>query len=79
MDQTEQTKRYYKDGDCFAKAKARGQKTFTLVEQDLSAPATIVEWIKINIQNDVTPDDKLRSALEDALEMRRWNSRKHPD
>jgi hypothetical protein len=68
-----------RDAKCFINAKRRGQNTFSLVAQDLSAPATIVEWIKINIQNDATPDDKLREALEDALNMRRWKNRKHPD
>jgi macrodomain Ter protein organizer (MatP/YcbG family) len=60
-----------------AKAKARGQGTFTLVEQDRTAPVTIAEWIKQNIET--APDDKLRDALESALKFRRFNQRKNAD
>lgn len=66
-----------KDTQCHAKAKARGQHTFTLVAQDLSSPTVIAEWIKQNIET--CPADKLRLALEDALVMREWPTRKHAD
>lgn len=66
-----------KDTQCHAKAKARGEHTFTLVAQDLSAPKTIAFWIGENIET--APEDKLREALEDALIMRKHTSRKHAD
>ncbi len=56
------------DCKCFEKAKQRGEQTFTLVGQDLSSPAVVVEWIKQNIET--APAEKLRCALEDALLMR---------
>lgn len=56
------------DDLCAAKAKERGQMTFTLVEQDMSAPLVILEWIKLNWQT--CPPEKLRDAFEDALAMK---------
>jgi hypothetical protein len=65
------------DTACFEKARTRGQQTFTLVAQDLTGPATIAEWIKLNIET--APAPKLRDALEDALRMREHPNRKHAD
>ncbi len=65
------------DEDVHSRAKDRGQGTFTLVEQDRTAPATIVDWIGRNIET--APEDKLRDALERALTFRRFNSRKYAD
>lgn len=65
------------DSRCHAKAKQRGQSTFTLVAQDKSSPRTIAFWILENIET--CPPEKLRLALEDALRMREWPSRKNAD
>jgi len=65
------------DQNCYEKAKARGERTFTLVAQDLSAPATICEWIKLNIET--ATEEKLYLALEAAMEMRTNQRRKHAD
>jgi hypothetical protein len=66
-----------KDSRVHVKAKQRGQHTFTLVAQDRSAPATIAFWIQQNIET--APEDKLRTALEDALAMRKYSPRKAAD
>lgn len=64
--------------DCLAKAKERGQLTFTLVEQDYSSPAIICEWIKANIET--CPKEKLFEALDKAIRMRDTKvKRKDPD
>ncbi len=60
-----------------ARAKQRGQATFTLVEQDRTAPQTICHWITANIET--APEDKLRTALEAALKFRKHPNRKDPD
>lgn len=65
------------DKKCFEKAQAKGQQTFTLVEQDLSAPRTICFWIMENIET--APVGKLIDALQDALAMRAASVRKHAD
>lgn len=65
------------DGHCFAKAKARGQRTFTLVDQDRTSPKTIAFWIMENMES--APDAKLREALESALAMRRAKYRHDAD
>ena len=57
-----------RDSICHAKAKQRGQKTFTLVEQDITAPGVICDWISRNIYT--CPKEKLREALEAAIAMR---------
>lgn len=61
----EQTRR---DDQCRAVAESRGQMRFTLIEQDISTPIVIAEWIKQNIMT-CTPS-KLHDALETALAMR---------
>jgi hypothetical protein len=66
-----------KDRNCFVRAKQRGQLTFTLVAQDITAPTTIAEWIKLNIET--APAEKLREALDDAIAMREWPNRKNAD
>lgn len=65
------------DAKCYEKAKARGDKTFTLVGQDRTSPTVICEWIKQNIET--CPAEKLREALEDALAMRDLPGRKSAD
>ena len=65
------------DAECFARAQSRGQRTFTLVEQDASAVKTIAEWIKLNIET--APPDKLRAALEDCIKWREFPKRKNAD
>lgn len=56
------------DDLCARKARNRKQVTFTIVEQDKTAPETIAEWIKLNIRT--APPAKLYDALEAALVMR---------
>lgn len=65
------------DKDCYEKAVERGQRTFTLVEQDRTSPRVICEWIKENIET--APADKLFKALEDAITMRGFMGRKSAD
>jgi len=66
------------DNSCFEKAKARGQQTFTLVEQDASAARTILFWIMENLGK--TPVEKLRDAFEDCLAFQYSNvTKKNPD
>jgi hypothetical protein len=57
------------DNTCYEKAKKRGQRTFTLVEQDRTAPDTILAWIYFNWET--APEGKLMDAFEDAIAMRR--------
>lgn len=65
------------DKECYEKALLRGQRTFTLVGQDLSSPGVICEWIKVNIET--APADKLFDALQAALVMRGQGGRKVAD
>lgn len=66
-----------RDSKCYANARAKGEQTFTLRAQDVSAPMVIAEWIKLNINT--APAEKLREALDDALRMREWPARKVAD
>lgn len=66
-----------RDAACFKKAQQRGQLTFTIVQQDRSGPATICEWIKLNIET--APATKLREALEAAIAYREFPERKAAD
>jgi hypothetical protein len=65
------------DQECFDKAKQRGDATFTVVGQDFTAPATICEWIKLNIET--APPAKLYAALDRAITMRAQLNRKAAD
>ena len=65
------------DGCCFQKAKERGQMTFTVVEQDETAVRVIAHWIYLNIEK--ASPEKLRLALEECLEMRKFPNRKTAD
>ncbi len=65
------------DDKCHEKGKREGMQMFTLLACDLTTPAVIAEWIKINIET--APEDKLRHALEDALRARKWPQRKYAD
>lgn len=66
-----------KDFAAFYRAATRGQRTFTLVEQDRTSPQTICEWIKLNIET--APPEKLTEALETAIAMRSFPHRKDAD
>jgi hypothetical protein len=66
-----------RDNRCFANAKKRNQRTFTLVEQDRTSVRTIAFWILENIER--APDEKLRQALEDCLAMRKFPHKKQAD
>ncbi|HEX5426637.1 MAG TPA: hypothetical protein VFW94_24205 [Candidatus Acidoferrales bacterium] len=65
------------DTNVHAKAKARGQKTFTLVEQDASAVDTIAFWILLNIHT--APSEKLHDALDSCIKMRDFPNKKDAD
>jgi hypothetical protein len=65
-----------RDIDCADRARKRGQQTFTIVAQDKSNAKVIAFWIAENIET--SPEEKLRTALEIALQMRK-NPRKNPD
>jgi len=60
-----------------ARAHSRGQRTFTLVEQDRTMPASICEWIKLNIET--APAAKLHDALDTAIACRDYPKRKAAD
>jgi hypothetical protein len=62
---------------CYSKAVARGQRTFTLVEQDPTAVETIAFWIMKNIHT--APPEKLRKALQECIDMRGFEHTKHAD
>lgn len=65
------------DATVFSKAQSRGQKTWTLVEQDATAVETIAHWIALNILT--APPEKLRRALEDCIAWRGFPSKKTAD
>lgn len=50
---------------------------FVLRAQDKSAPQVVLHWIAKNF--DTCPDDKLREALECALEMKKFHTKKNAD
>jgi hypothetical protein len=58
-------------------AEKAGEQTFVLVGHDRTAAATVAFWIYLNIET--APDDKLRDALEHALDMRKTPNRKAAD
>ncbi len=64
------------DLGCFLRAFAKGEPTFTLRAQDVSAPDIVIEWIGRNLH---ASDTKLREAFEKALRMRTWKDRKAAD
>lgn len=56
------------DIKCQNKARERYQLTFTLVEQDMTSPHVILDWIKYNFKT--CPNEKLIEAFECALAMK---------
>lgn len=65
------------DTGIHAKAKQRGQISFTLVEQDRSSVETIAHWIYLNIHT--APPEKLKNALDICLQMRDFAAVKNAD
>ena len=65
------------DKDCFDKAQARGDMTFTLVGQDRSSPKTILTWIMENFET--CSDAKLSDAFRTAIAMKHHPKRKAAD
>jgi acyl-ACP thioesterase len=63
-----------KDTSCHAKAKARGQKTFTLVEQDQTTVETIAYWILLNSRTATI--QKLHDAIDTIVAMRDFPDQK---
>lgn len=51
-----------------------GEEIFVLKATDETAPWVIMEWIKENIHT--ANEDKLRSAFESALRMRRFDDKR---
>jgi hypothetical protein len=67
----------YKSTDyCIQKA-GEDEMLFVLRAQDITSPAIVLEWMKINFGN--LSEDKLREAFECALEMRKFKNKKLPD
>jgi acyl-ACP thioesterase len=66
-----------KDSKCYSTARKRGQKTFSLIEQDVTAVRTIAFWIYLNIET--CSPEKLRDALEDCIAWREYKNRKLAD
>jgi len=66
-----------RDAAVFDKAQHTGEQTFTLRAQDRSGAKTVAFWIMENIET--APEEKLRHALDDALRMRKWPTRKTAD
>lgn len=66
-----------KDSVVHARAKQRGQRTFTLVEQDRSAVECIAYWILQNIHT--APPEKLHDALQRCIDMRSFPAQKNAD
>lgn len=62
---------------CRETADKRDLERFTLHSGDIKAPDTIAHWIELNIHT--APEEKLREALDCALEMRKNPDSKHPD
>lgn len=65
------------DTQVHARAKQRGQRTFTLVEQDATAVKTIAHWIYLNIET--APAEKLAEALDSCILMRSFSEKKVAD
>jgi hypothetical protein len=65
------------DGKCFVKAINRGQRTFTVVEQDRTAVSTIAHWVYLNIHT--APPDKLHEAIDCCIAMRSFANKKAAD
>jgi hypothetical protein len=65
------------DSQIHARAKERGQRTFTLVEQDRSSVEVIAYWILMNIHT--APSEKLEHALDMCLAMREFAAVKDAD
>jgi len=65
------------DGVCMQKAKARGQMTFTIVEQDATASETVAYWILLNCKT--APPAKLYEALEFVIAAREFPNKKNAD
>lgn len=58
----------FRDNQCFTKAQAAGETTFTVRERDYTAPQTILAWISLNFAT--APREKLIDAFERALYIR---------
>lgn len=52
------------------------EPVFILRGQDVTAPSTILDWIKRNL--DTVPETKLKEAFHTVLAMRRYHSRRDP-
>ena len=65
------------DGSAPALWPSENSMTFTVVEQDETAVRVIAHWIYLNIEK--ASPEKLRLALEECLEMRKFPNRKTAD
>ena len=59
---------YKKDDPCLKKA-FDTERLFVLMTRDITAPLTVLEWIKMNIE--LQPEEKLREAFDCAMQMKR--------
>lgn len=64
------------DPGCFARAYAKGEPTFTLRAQDLTAMPLVGIWIGMNSG---APESKLQDALAKIYAMRDWPTKKAAD
>ena len=53
------------------------EPVFVLRGQDATAPATVLTWIRMNLET--APEEKLREAFDCCLDMLEWPKRKFPD
>jgi len=67
---------YKKNDPCLEKA-FEDEMLFVLMARDETAPAMVIEWIKINLRKQ--PEEKLREAFECAMKMIKTRIvREHP-
>lgn len=67
------------DGECFQKAKANGEPTFTLRAQDISAPIVVDQWAAMNELALGKNHPKIVGARAIANLMREWPNRRQAD
>lgn len=77
--QTESATPIDTDYACFAKAKEKGEPTFSLRAQDYSAPAVIEYWANLNQDHLGPAHPKIVQARQIAETMRAWPARRPAD
>lgn len=64
------------DNCCFHKAYLKGEPTFTLRAQDITAEKAILYWLQMNPQ---LSEERRREALQKVHLMEAWPTRRLPD